>query len=366
MSCGILLEFLAGGSVAQRLRATSKGDAPGPPHAIRVSILSDVSQGMAYIHSMGHLHRDLKPDNILLDGDGVAKISDFGLSCLHTSKSLNDEHTGGTGTLRWMAPEVAQHRPYSYPADVYSFAICAWQVALWQPKPFVDKTPAEAVSLTITGRRPGLDGLRAADPALAQLIDQCWSHRPEDRCTFGLIVASLEAIAAPSDDANAQRSQAHTPPLPDASLEPIAADGRQLPDVSLQSFSLTSSVVGTNIRSPTSRKTKKNARLSHVVSSRRSRHLRRVRPLRRPPRPRAHHLSRPGGPPLVNQMTLAPTRQAIDPEAPRRGSLPRGRERLAGIKPGPPLRLSEHPVVRPAVLTVCRKNSAARISELVS
>ena len=96
----------------------------------------DVSRGMAYIHAMGHLHRDLKPDNILLDAEGAAKISDFGLSCLHTSKTLSDEHTGGTGTLRWMAPEVAQHRPYAYPADVFSFAICAWQLALWEPRPF--------------------------------------------------------------------------------------------------------------------------------------------------------------------------------------------------------------------------------------
>ncbi|KAK7249563.1 protein kinase, partial [Aureococcus anophagefferens] len=196
VSCGILLEFLPGGSVAQRLRSTAKGDAPPPPHGARVGIMLDVGRGMAYIHSMGHLHRDLKPDNILLDADGVAKISDFGLSCLHTSKSLNDEHTGGTGTLRWMAPEVAQHRPYAYPADVYSYAVCAWQIALWQAKPFTDKTPAEAVAATLSGGRPSLLSLERVDPALAQLIDKCWCHDPEDRCTFGVVNAALEDIAA--------------------------------------------------------------------------------------------------------------------------------------------------------------------------
>ena len=201
VSCGILLEFLAGGSVAQHLRLDARvGENPdmtGPPFKTRLGIMLDVSRGMAYIHAMGHLHRDLKPDNILLDAEGAAKISDFGLSCLHTSKTLSDEHTGGTGTLRWMAPEVAQHRPYAYPADVFSFAICAWQLALWEPRPFSKFSPAEAIARTIAGGRPSLDLLRQKDLPLAQLIQRCWSVAPLERCTFGLIVATLEAISAP-------------------------------------------------------------------------------------------------------------------------------------------------------------------------
>mmetsp|Transcript_36871 Transcript_36871/g.114045 ORF Transcript_36871/g.114045 Transcript_36871/m.114045 type:complete len:739 (+) Transcript_36871:158-2374(+) len=196
VSCGILLEFLGGGSVAQHLRSETKADgdqhARGPPYKRRLEIMLDVSKGMAYIHSMGHLHRDLKPDNILLDVEGAAKISDFGLSCLHTSKVSSNEHTGGTGTLRWMAPEVAQNRPYAYPADVFSFGICAWQLALWQPKPFSKQSPAEAIAMTISGCRPPLQLVQHA--SLAQLIERCWAAKPTERCTFGLIVATLEAI----------------------------------------------------------------------------------------------------------------------------------------------------------------------------
>ena len=178
-------------------RVGENPDMTGPPFKTRLGIMLDVSRGMAYIHAMGHLHRDLKPDNILLDAEGAAKISDFGLSCLHTSKTLSDEHTGGTGTLRWMAPEVAQHRPYAYPADVFSFAICAWQLALWEPRPFSKFSPAEAIARTIAGGRPSLDLLRQKDLPLAQLIQRCWSVAPLERCTFGLIVATLEAISAP-------------------------------------------------------------------------------------------------------------------------------------------------------------------------
>ena len=90
-----------------------------------------------------------------------------------------------------MAPEVAQHRPYAYPADVYSYAVCAWQIALWQAKPFTDKTPAEAIAATISGGRPSLLSLERVDPALAQLIVKCWCHDPEDRCTFGVVNAAL-------------------------------------------------------------------------------------------------------------------------------------------------------------------------------
>jgi len=191
ISCGIILEFVAGGSVAQQLHRDAQV-ASRPQLAARYSIARDVARGMAYIHSAGHLHRDLKPDNILLDEHGRAKISDFGLSCVEQDKAhLCGMHTGGTGTLRWMAPEVAQHRPYGMPADVYSYAICLWQVVLWEPTPFCKLSPAEAIGAAISGTRLPLAGIEAA---VCDLIQLCWRHDPGMRCTFGYAFSVLSPL----------------------------------------------------------------------------------------------------------------------------------------------------------------------------
>mmetsp|Transcript_10610 Transcript_10610/g.15796 ORF Transcript_10610/g.15796 Transcript_10610/m.15796 type:complete len:90 (+) Transcript_10610:270-539(+) len=74
------------------------------------------------------IHRDLKPDNIVFL-DNTVKLMDFGLACLvpqSTSSSTYYKMTGDTGTLRYMAPEVATHNPYNEKVDVYSFSLIVW------------------------------------------------------------------------------------------------------------------------------------------------------------------------------------------------------------------------------------------------
>merc|ERR1712003_417147 len=85
------------------------------------------------------LHRDLKPDNIGFTLDGTVKILDFGLARLIDCKSADPNETyrlsGETGSLRYMAPEVADGLPYNYGADVYSFGIILWELHAGK-KPF--------------------------------------------------------------------------------------------------------------------------------------------------------------------------------------------------------------------------------------
>ncbi|CAN0253614.1 unnamed protein product, partial [Ectocarpus sp. 13 AM-2016] len=114
-------------------------------------IVTDVVNGMLYLHELGVMHRDLKPDNILLDADDRAVIADFGLS--RFSHPTND-HTAETGTYRWMAPEVIRHEPYSKAADVYSFGVVLWQIVA-RKQPFKGLTPLQAAfSVARQGLRP--------------------------------------------------------------------------------------------------------------------------------------------------------------------------------------------------------------------
>lgn len=112
----LFLEYVAGGSVASCLRLYGKFEEP----LIRFLTLQ-VLKGLSYLHTKGILHRDMKADNILLDLDGVCKISDFGISKKSNDIYANDAAMSMQGTIFWMAPEVVDSREgYSAKVDIWS------------------------------------------------------------------------------------------------------------------------------------------------------------------------------------------------------------------------------------------------------
>lgn len=111
----IVLEWVDGTTLARYI--------PGQPAASLAKLAIDVARGMQYIHSQRPpiLHRDLKPDNVLVKTTVEppdAKIADFGLAVLVRE---GREPSSRAGTRRYMAPEVLAKQPYGTPADVYSF-----------------------------------------------------------------------------------------------------------------------------------------------------------------------------------------------------------------------------------------------------
>lgn len=112
----LFLEYVAGGSIASCLRLYGKFEEP----LIRFLTLQ-VLQGLSYLHTKGILHRDMKADNILLDLDGVCKISDFGISKKSNDIYANNAAMSMQGTIFWMAPEVVDSREgYSAKVDIWS------------------------------------------------------------------------------------------------------------------------------------------------------------------------------------------------------------------------------------------------------
>ncbi|USW59543.1 Putative serine/threonine-protein kinase, active [Septoria linicola] len=100
-SISIFLEYISGGSVGSCLRKHGKFEEP-----VVSSLTRQTLCGLAYLHSEGILHRDLKADNILLDLDGTCKISDFGISKRSANPYNNDITNSMQGSVFWMAPEV--------------------------------------------------------------------------------------------------------------------------------------------------------------------------------------------------------------------------------------------------------------------
>jgi hypothetical protein len=193
--------------VGESLRARLFRDHELPvPEAIR--LLRDVASALDYAHAQGVVHRDIKPDNVLLT-HRVAVVTDFGvakaLSASAASGGLG--HAPGLttmgvtlGTPTYMAPEQCSADPnMDHRVDVYAFGVMAYEMLAGQP-PFTAHTPqallgAHLVALPdgVTKHRPGLP------PALAALIMQCLEKHPADRPqTAGILIAALDMLTTPS------------------------------------------------------------------------------------------------------------------------------------------------------------------------
>uniref|UniRef100_A0A6B2L689 non-specific serine/threonine protein kinase n=1 Tax=Arcella intermedia TaxID=1963864 RepID=A0A6B2L689_9EUKA len=117
----IVMEFIERGDLYTLMH---KGKVHFPPFQ-RLTFALQITLGIAHLHKMDILHRDVKTMNILLTREGVCKLTDFG-----TAKTLQEQqifNTGSTGTPLWMAPEVPSG-VYHFPADIYSLGVVLYEV----------------------------------------------------------------------------------------------------------------------------------------------------------------------------------------------------------------------------------------------
>lgn len=125
----LVMEYVAGPS----LREVLDGGPLTIPQALRV--LRDISSGLQYAGSLGILHRDLKPGNVLLTPLGVAKVADFGLAKLLGDEGEFRTRAGNAmGTPVYMAPEqITAEADIDHRADVYSLGVLAFELLTGQP-----------------------------------------------------------------------------------------------------------------------------------------------------------------------------------------------------------------------------------------
>ena len=152
-------------------------------------ILLGIALGMKYLHSIGVIHRDLKPDNILLDENFYPKICDFGISFisdLQLSKIIMEDTLG---TPMYMAPEIIEDLPYTYKVDVYSFALLMYELISEQKIFNCYSKKSEVFKAIINGERPDLSFIM--NERIETLIKKCWDQDPLKRPSFNEIVHEL-------------------------------------------------------------------------------------------------------------------------------------------------------------------------------
>jgi len=165
----IVMEYVEGGSLAETL---ARDGVLSPARVVAVA--RDCCSGLAYAHAAGLVHRDLKPQNLLLDLDGRVKIADFGIARSLDGTSLT--LTGSVlGTAGYLAPEQAGGAQVSAAADIYGLGVTLHQLA--------------------TGTMPGPDAPQALPEPLGSVVARCLDPDPTRRPTAEALSARLDEPA---------------------------------------------------------------------------------------------------------------------------------------------------------------------------
>jgi serine/threonine-protein kinase len=188
-----VMSYIEGETLGERLR--SRGPLP-PAEAARV--MREVAWALAYAHGRGIVHRDIKPDNILLEaGTGRAMVTDFGIA--HGGAASASTDVGKImGTANFMSPEQAANKPVDGRSDIYSLGVVGY-LAVSGRLPFEEESlPALIVRQSID-TPPSLMSVAPGVPhGLAATIDRCLDRDPASRFPDG---ETLATALAPSPDA---------------------------------------------------------------------------------------------------------------------------------------------------------------------
>jgi len=212
--CALLTEFMELGSLSKYIHDVLTNE-------YRSKVALDIAKGMSFLHNCGLMHRDLKPQNILVvslepSQQVVVKIADFGVSKELPSSSAQVQSprdmgqkkhlTGGVGTPIYMAPEVLDGQKYTTSADVYSFAMLLLELYSGVEPYNTDKfsSPWQIAQFVTAGSR--LEIPKSFPQEITDLIVKCWDNDPSARPSFDYCVEVLNKYSAFSGAGSAAKT----------------------------------------------------------------------------------------------------------------------------------------------------------------
>lgn len=211
----ISMELITGGTLKDRLRGG------GLPPGQAFDVAMQVAEGLAAIHKVGIIHRDLKSANVMIDADGTAKVMDFGIAKPAAAGTDGGASTGYVlGSPEYMSPEQARGRRADFRSDLYSLGVVVFE-AFTGRVPFRGATPVATLMMHVEAPPPIDDPTLGLPPALLPVLRSALAKAPRDR--FADAASMAAALRAARADAG------HGPPV-DASRTEVVHT-RRLPIV---------------------------------------------------------------------------------------------------------------------------------------
>jgi serine/threonine protein kinase/tetratricopeptide (TPR) repeat protein len=186
----LVMDFVPGGSLDSLLKRM------GAIHFSRtLEIGLDLADALTRTHRLGIVHRDIKPANILLENDGTARLSDFGIAQMTKSPGIRESTNSIAGTLHYLSPEALRGQDSGPRSDIWAFGVVLYEM-LTGNIPFDGDEPIELINAITTQPVPDLEAQLLDTPAgLFDLVYRMLEKDPERRIpSVRLVGAELETI----------------------------------------------------------------------------------------------------------------------------------------------------------------------------
>lgn len=179
----LVMEYVNGQTLKDVIR--QKGALP-PAVAAQIGIR--ILSALQHAHNNGIIHRDIKPQNVLVHADGHIKVADFGIARVAGANTISTEDSV-MGSVHYFSPEQAKNENVTFASDLYSVGVCLYEMMTGQP-PFDGETPVAVALQHINAiPRPMSEINPAVPPAMERVVAKAMEKRPEKRYQSALEMA---------------------------------------------------------------------------------------------------------------------------------------------------------------------------------
>ncbi len=216
------MRLVAGGALSQLIRRER------PSVGRTIEILRGVADALDYAHQKGVVHRDVKPQNVLLDEDGRVYLADFGIAKIVEASGGLTATGVITGTPQYMAPEQAMGLKVTHQVDIYALGIVAYEM-LTGRVPFTAATSVAILMKHVQEPLP-MPPPGTVPPELLEPVLKCTAKKPEERWpSAGAFVSALESAAGQPTSVRTEVATVVAPPEATRLVDPPAAQAAIAP-----------------------------------------------------------------------------------------------------------------------------------------